>query len=317
MTATDDLPGALFDLASEIITEMHDKDIEKIEEPYIKRRFHTVPPDDLAGARIIRTTEERISKEGWNPETYDIILEEIGESNVFEECIEDIHSRVGETRREPENLMEDFVRTIIDLDVDDSSSREVMNTISLFLAHLDNSPILWHGTSWINGLEINESIRLEESVTIRPTTEDDLEIELPLPTARHQNNSIPTSPSSIIEFSNRTNEVTELDEERDIILSTLSLYNVVTIPEVRWNRESKSFNRGPRLFQNYSIDREKMDVIPYTYEIDSVETDDLREFYSEIRPLISGQIIQKQEDDFLTIAFERYQDAIADDDSAE
>lgn len=314
---SNELPGALHELSARIIELMDSKETERIDEPYIIRRFRTYPKEDLPGSRIMRSVDERTSKETWNPETYDNIIEDIREEDIYSECLEEVRRRITDERGEPENLLSDLIRKIIDLDVDSASDREIMNQISIFIAYLDNSPILWRGVSWINGLKVKESIRLDEDVTIRPPTEDDLEIEMPIPIAQHRNQTPPTAPSSVVEFNKRTDDVTDIDRERSIILSTLSLYDVATVAEIRWDRYSDTFHKGPRIIQAYDIEREKLDSLPYTHAVNEDSMDDLRDFYSEIRPLITEEIINRENDDFLTIAFDRYQGAIADDDSDE
>lgn len=316
-SASNELPGALHDLSGRIIELMDSEEIERIEEPYIIRSFRTYPNEDLPGSRIMRSVDERTSREGWNPETYNKIIEEIQEEDIYSECLEGIRRRITDERGEPEDLLSDFIRKVIDLDIESTSDREIMNQISIFIAYLDNSPVVWKGVSWINGMEAKESIRLDEDVTIRPPKEDDLEIEMPLPIAQHRNRTPPTVPSSIIEFNKRTNDAIDIDRERNSILSTLSLYSVATIAEIRWNRHSDTFHRGPRVTQRYDIEREKLDFLPYTHTVEEDSMDKLRDFYSNIRPLVTEQIIERDTDDFLTIAFDRYQGAIADDESDE
>lgn len=316
-TNAEELPGALHELSSKIVELMDDEDVEKIEEPYIIRHFQTFSHEEIAGARITRSIDERTTKEGWNPETYDTIISELKDTEIYEECIDGIQSRDIEGTNEPNDLLEDFIRKVIDTDVDSSSDREVMNQISLFIAHLDGSPISWRGISWINGIEVEDSIRLDETTTIRPPKEEDLEVEMPLPLARHRNRTPPNAPSSILEINERTNNARELDIKRDKILSTLSLFKLNTVAEVRWRQETEGFVSGPRLTRRYDIERERLNQVPYQASVEDDEIDELREFYSNINPIISDKIIKKGQDDFITIAFDRYQNAISDDDSDE
>lgn len=314
---SDELPGALYELSSKILELTELDEVKTVDRPYTKRHFRSFG-DELAGSKIHGSHDEKITKEDWHPESYEHVLEEISETDIYSECINQVDRRIGDKGREGEDLLEEFIRRILECSLDDASEREIMNQIHLFICYLDDSPVLWGGSSWIDGLQVEETIRLDEDVKIRPPTDDDLTIELPLSVARHGGARSPkVVPRSIVEFSERTNDASEVDSERDEILSTLLLYSVTSIAEIRWERESENFRKGFKLYSRFNIGRRKLESLPFDRTIEEDEIDELRNFFSTVRPLISDQIVEKEGTDFLTIAFDRYQNAIADDDSDE
>jgi hypothetical protein len=316
MTEGDELPGALFELSNKTIAVINDEDPERTKKPHIRRHYRPPPVDDITGKSIFRTYDERVTKEGWHSETYDEIVNQVSETDIYSECAERIEKRTGKS--DPEDVLNRFVNKILDENPDSSSARVVSNSIHRFISFIDNSPILWSGTSWVNGFEVEESLRLNEEVSIRPPDEDeDLKIEMPMPVARGNNKNIPTVPNSIIEFEIRTNNSEDLDIMRNKILSTLLLFDVSTIAEVKWETNSNGFDRRLRYYKRYDIEREKLDGVPYETMIGGDQLENLRKFYSVMSGEIEDQIITVDEDDFLTIAFNRYKNAVSDDDSPE
>lgn len=314
-----ELPGAIHDLSVSIVDALESEDLDTIQEPWIRRRYITFGRDEVGGY-IHHTEEDEFQKEAWATEEIHEIVEKIREKEIYEECKDLISRRTEEDIDDVDELLESYIRDVVDRSIDDLSERELTNRGSVFVAEIDNSPIYWEGVCWIDGIRLEDSIRLTEEITLREPTEEDMTNEYPARIAELGPPQPPrNAPTAILELSMRTNNSNDTDILRTKILNTLLLYRISSASEIRWRRRSEGYRiRPPEYpeYYNYEISREKMSHLPFSATIEEDEGNELREFYGTLDSKVHDHLIQADED-YLTIAFDRYRSAISDDDSDE
>jgi hypothetical protein len=310
-----ELPGDLHELVNEAVDIIEKGDYEKDEQTHVQRKYVTLG-DDIEGSQIIRIHDEDIEKEIWRVETIGEIIDELNESDTYQKCLDKLDVDGNWVYENQEEIIERFLRRIIKETGGDVSDPEITNMISRLMSELENSPIFWNASSWLAGITSNNPVRLSESITLRPPTEDDLVKEVPKSAVVIGGGRRPDiAPSSILELTIQKTDALEVAKERSIALSTLQLFEVCSISEIEWFIESdpilKLYERN-----RFKVDRDKLGTTPFKTNISEDQNNDLRDFYGEISPRVRNEIFDNDES-YLQIAFERYQNAISDDGSDE
>jgi hypothetical protein len=318
--STSELPGAIHDLASDIVDMIESGDFESIEDPWIREEYVTISlGDDEFGDIISHSKEEEITKQSWDNDDVEEVIDSIEESEIYEECRELMSRRIGDESSDHEHALYKFIHDIIRRSTEPINDRQLTNLASVFVSELEDSPIYWEGDCWIDGISVENSIRLTENITLRDPTDDDLRFEYPKNSPRFANRNLRNVPSAILELSSRTDNSEDLDKLRTNTLNTLALYDLSSVSEIFWDRTSEGFNirnQGGSQYYTYDINRREMSHIPFSTSVLENEENSLRDFYAKLEDIVEEHI-QKADEDYLTIAFDRYQSAISDADSNE
>lgn len=318
----DDLHSLLYDLAEETIdiansiSESSEKETKEV--PYLKREYVTVG-EEIAGNRVIRTKEEEITKNELDQEIRREVLEKIQDEKIYSTVREIIGDRDSKINFPvgAESIISSFINSILDEFKDGISDREIARHISILTSEIDNSPIHWKPKVWILGLNLeSDEVKLANNVSIRTPIEDDLIEEIQLGDdgvpGRRAIGTPDRAPTAVIEFGERAPDRNVIYDTQQNIISVLQLFDVGSVGLTKMDLDSESIIRPFPLPGKY-----RDPDTPFSYIISEEESEGLSQFYSNISNLVGEYLQSPDENNFLTISFDRYQNAIKEKASPE
>lgn len=314
-TNVDELPGILYEIADRTLELIRDKgELSKQSVPYLKREFQTIQVE--AGQRhVVREETTETEQEEWDTDSIQKVLDEIKEMEKYDSALTLIESRGKNLRYPPDILLREFVSSIMDFDPDDVSSSKITNQISLFVSHIDNSPVSWDITLWLDGIDLEaDSINLNNRGRIRKVNDNDLVEKTKIsddPSPRSPASIPNIGPSAILEATQRAKDEGEVFTQITKLVYALRLYDVTSASRIRLNLSSSGTTTPFPSTLNSSPNT------PFRSTLSSEDEPDLKDFLDIILPIIEEKIIKNGEDDFLNIAFDRYKSALDDNDSEE
>ena len=313
MAKSDHLAGKLHQL-SEVVGEIIEEEEDEIGQStrqYVRRRYFVIGDTE----RIVHHNDDEIEREHWSPEAVDYVVAELKGTNLYEKCKELILDR-GPEERDPEDALNGFVHHLLSEDITALDNHEITGTINVFISDVENGPISYSPTVWISGITLDSSpIGLSDKAHLRKREESDLTVEYPRGLLRFR---IPRyAPTAVLEFEHRGSSNREVYKERNKILSCLQLYDVASVSEIRVQTNANSILNENRFRQRFDSQRSNIANLPYKCELGDSDQSYLDVFFDIIYDLVEEEVIEKADDDYLTIAFDRYQNALEDDESNE
>lgn len=310
----DKLPGTLHDIAQETLEIIsNNENITKEKIPYLKRDFQVI---ELTSGRkhIINVETDEIEKEEWSSNTIQEIIDELKTGEEYDKALDYIGDRGENMRRPPDLLLREFVSSIMEFESDNVLGSDITNQVSLFISHIDDSAISWKTTLWIDGLDMDaDSIDIDDSTRLRTPNENDLVEESKISEdTPHTPSSVPTAgPSAILEVTRRAKDENEIFTELQKLIYGLRLYSVSSVSRIRLHLDSSGVVSFPPTTVKSTPNT------PFRYTLSSDNESNLQEFMTKMTPVVEEKIIEKEEDDYLNIAFDRYKSALNDNDSDE
>ncbi|GAA0722685.1 hypothetical protein J2744_000061 [Halorubrum trapanicum] len=318
----EDLHSLLYDLAEEAIEiaqSNSDGDIiETTEVPYLERRYQTID-DSIDGSRIIRTTEEESNKNEISTDVLRDTSQQLQETEIYDRVISEVESREFESLivPSPESSVTAYIQSILNGAKNGVSDRDIARHISIFTSEIDSAPISWNPKIWILGLDIeDDSVQLEENITIRKPDEDDLVEEIRIEDDagfnRRATGMPERAPTAIIEFSKRAPDRRDIYDTIQVMISVLQLYDVGSVSSMKVDLHTESIIKPFPLPGRYNSPD-----TPFSYTISESEISDLSLFYTHMYEVVEERLYSTDEQDYLTISFDRYENAIEENDSPE
>ncbi|WP_152418753.1 MULTISPECIES: hypothetical protein [Halorubrum] len=318
----EDLHSLLYNLAEEAIeiaqSNSDGDTIETTEVPYLERRYQTIE-DSIEGSRIIRTTEEESSKDEISTDILRITSQELQETETYDRVISEVENREFESLivPSPESSVTSYIQSILDGAKDDVSDRDIARHISIFTSEIDSAPISWNPKVWILGLGIeDDDVQLEENISIRKPSEDDLvediRIEDDAGFNRRATGMPERAPTAIIEFSERAPNRRDIYDTIQVMISVLQLYDVGSVSSMKIDLHTESIIKPFPLPGRYNSPD-----TPFSYTISDSEVSNISQFYTHMYEVVEERLYSTDEQDYLTISFDRYENAIEENNSPE
>ncbi len=212
-----------------------------------------------------------------------------------------------------------YLERILDNYDDGVDESDKVRLVHAFASVVTEAPVNYSPEVHIDGLKIkNKEFNLGRSYSLRPVSEDDLALEF-----RSEGKALNSSgfgqfaPMGVVEFEVQTEDISNVFNKRDSVLSTLQLYDLVSLCEVTINPNPLlrgHLSRRPA----YGIRRRDVPQLPYQMQLDeNSDGERLARFFEEIQPIVHHRVSKSSTDTFVSIAFNRYQNALVDDDSEE
>jgi hypothetical protein len=308
-----DLAAYLFSYAREIKSVIDDKEseIQYIEKQRTVRNFDKFNYDEDSGSLSYSWSTEIEKEQIPDLNSIENILDENLKSDIGEKCLKELEEGFPETGRDPELLLRTFRHEIARASIEDIEDKEIAEKVDIFLSELRNSDIDWQVKIWIDGLTTGGEFQIGDNMTIRPPQEDDLKnIRQHSP----RNPKHLKAPDSIIEKRIRTNNQRAIQDWLQTLVSTLRLFKVCSAEKRRVNYDNEGIIPGISGMQS---NLDSLRTHKYKVQITEENSTVLSEFLEKSMTKINERVLSKEDEDYFTISFERYERALSKSDSSE
>lgn len=314
------LPSTLHKLA-EKIEEKIDESVKKGEllvesKSFIKAKISNFKYEEgITGYSI---SYEDIVREEWNwEEKRNLVENKIKQTEEYKDATEIISRDYDIPIKQADHQLPGFVYKIVGSSIKEIGNHDITDHIMIFISELEHNPILWRSVVWLDGIYLEtDLIKINDSIKIKKPEPKDLEYELsygefpPLIelTSAHD------YPSAIMCLKYRVEGAPKMQNIIDKIITILKLYKVGSIFRIK-----TKFIPPPILQHSGTISRISKTTTAFKYGLKKEDEEQLRTFFDTINSKIPDEAIQKGtgEVDFITIAFDRYNDSILKQDVPE
>ena len=314
------LPSTLHKLA-EKIGEKIDESVNKGEllvalKPYIKAKISNFECEE--GNIRFNISYEDIVREEWDwEEKRNLAESKIKQTEEYKDATEIISRDYDIPIKQADNQLSGFVYKIVGSSIKEIGNHDIIDYIMVFISELEHNPILWRSVVWLDGIYLEtDLIKIDDSIKIKKPEPKDLEYEFsreifpPLTglTSTHG------FPSAIMCLKYRAEGAPEMQNAIDKIINILRLYKIGSISRIK-----TKFN-SPSTLQLIGTDsRSSITSTNFKYGLKKEDEEQLRIFFKVINSKIPDEVVQKGtgEVDFITIAFDRYNDSILKQDVPE
>lgn len=340
----DELSSKLYDLLEEIetIVEKERDELPEVEIEFAKFEFDKYAYDDVIKVllldedadfdeRPIITSQNRITKKQIsNDVKKDKILSEIENTDLFDDIVELINKELPErsktidtdvseqTQNRGETTLKMLLRAAVDrlLEGGDDriSERKKTSLISSLIKETQDGDEHFEATFWIWGLGILfEEYRLTEHTKISKPNINNLSLQTEIDNTANRKLRPYNIPTLSVKHSFRAGNWNEISSEMEVITSLLRLISGASAQVVGYHIKPQSILKG-----DYKIWLERTgETDAWTVILEDEDKHKIRDFFMNqedaFRNLIYGEI----ERHYLTIAFDRYENAAAYDETIE
>lgn len=305
---------------STLLWELSRKTIQKVEEYrakgalvqtktlYVKRKVDKFDYDK--GTSSHRSSFEYVEKEEWHwTDQFEFIEKVVKEFTEYLDCVKEISKRCDVIENQAEFWLSRFIQILSREAVEGISDESLVDHVTTFIGDIDKAPVEWNLKVWLEGIwPEDKKYELETGVILRQPNASDLEVENPfeLFPAFYSPLTLPQISSSVMEFTFRCKESIEVQREIELLLDVLRLFRLGSVSAVRTEMQPKSFINpggvsGPNLPRG----------TPYRYKFTLGDVEKLTLLIRRVKPLLPQPFDASSTDlDPLTIAFQRYKDAL-------
>jgi uncharacterized protein YeeX (DUF496 family) len=314
------LPGTLHKLAEKIdekIEESKEKGELLLEfKPYIKTKISNFKCEK--GITGFNTSYEDIVQEEWAWEQKRNLVEnKIKQTEEYKETTKIISRDYDIPIDQADHQLSGFVYKIVGSSIKGIGNHDITDHIMIFISELEHNPILWRSVVWLDGIYLEtDLIEINDSIKIKKPEPKDLEYKFsrgifpPLTelTSTHG------FPSAIMCLKYRVEGAPEMQNSIDKIINILRLYKVGSISRIK-----TKFSSPTTLQFIGTVSRSYITSTNFKYGLKKEDEEQLRIFFKVINSKIPDEVVQKGtgEVDFITIAFDRYNDSILKQDVPE
>jgi len=314
------LPSTLHKLA-EKIGEKIDESVNKGEllvalKPYIKAKISDFKYEE--GVTGFSTSYEDIIREEWDwGEKRNLVESKIKQTEEYKDATEIISRDYDIPINQADHQLSGFVYKIVGSSIKEIGNHDIIDYITVFISELEHNPILWSSVVWLDGIYLeNDPIEINDSIKIRKPEPEDLEYEFSRETfpPLTELTSMHGFPSAIMCLKYRVDGAPEMQNIIDKTINILRLYKVGSISRIK-----TKFSSPSTLQFMGTVSRNSITSTNFKYGLRKEGEEQLRIFFKVINSKIPDEVVQKGtgEVDFITIAFDRYNDSILKQDVPE
>lgn len=308
----EELSKLIYKLAEKVVRLIEEGKIGTEEVPYIRTKIEDF--DYKNGGIGFSAHYEDIIKEVWNPkEKHEFIEKEIKKLDNYGKAIELVAKRTGESKPQSELYLDRFFQKVINEALSGLDDEDLVSLSCLFTSEIEGAPVLWNPEIWVTGINMKtKRLKINEDLEIKRPEPSDLEEEIRLELPPRWVRSFPQSPSAIIFYRTRAKGQPLVHKKIEEIFSLLRLYKLGSAQRTKtdWNTRSILQMKGTS-----SSNRAK--ATPFKYSLSQEDKGKIRAFIEVIQPLFSKEISSRENENFLTIAHQRYEDALTAQSSSE
>lgn len=312
LSMVEELSKLLYGLARKVIQMTGDGMISTAQVPYLKTKIEDFEYKD--GGVNFKSTFNAIVKEEWNlREKFNFLENEVKKLDKYRKAVELIAKRTGGARSQAERNLERFFQRVVDETLSGLSDEDLVSLTSLFTSEIGGAPVLWEPVIWARGITMKaDRIKVNENLEIKKPKPSDLEEEIRVGLPQRRGPPALPYPSAIILYRTRAKGQPKVLEEVEGLISLLRLYKLGSVSRIKteWNPVSilqlggTSFSLRPK-------------PMPFKYDLMKAVEKKMKRFFERIKPLVSKELISQEGENFLTIAHNRYEDAVTGQGPAE
>ena len=314
------LPSTLHKLA-EKIDEKIDESKEKGElllesKPFIKAKISNFKYEE--GITGFNTSYEDIVREEWNwEEKRNLVENKIKQTEEYKDATEIISRDYDIPIKQADHQLSGFVYKIVGSSLKRIGNHDLTDHIMIFISELEHNPISWRSVVWLDGIYLEtDLIKITDSIKIKKPEPKDLEYEFSreISPPLTESTLMHGFPSAIMCLEYRVEGAPKMQNIIDKIISILKLYKVGSISRIKTKFISPSI-----LQLSGTVSRSSTTSTTFKYGLKTEDEEQLRIFFNVINSKIPDEVVQKGigEIDFITIAFDRYNDSILKQDVPE
>ena len=314
------LPSTLHKLA-EKIGEKIDESVNKGEllvalKPYIKAKVSNFKCEE--GNNRFNTSYEDIVREEWDwEEKRNLVESKIKQTEEYKDATETISRNYDIPIKQADNQLSRFVYKIVGSSIREIDNHDITDYIMVFISELEHNPILWRSVVWLDGIYLEtDLIKIDDSIKIKKPEPKDLEYEFSrgIFPPHTELTSTHGFPSAIMCLEYRAVGAPEMQNAIDKIINILRLYKIGSISGIKTKFSSLS-----TLQLIGTVSRSSITSTNFKYGLKKEDEEQLRIFFKVINSKIPDEVVRKGtgEVDFITIAFDRYNDSILKQDVPE
>jgi len=313
------LSSTLYDLAKKIVKCVEEskrkKEIIITKQLSVKAKISDFKYEKESSG--FKTSFENTFKEEWHwKNEFDFIEKRIKQLDEYKESNQNISKIFKTSINQSDTWLSKFVHKVANEAMHGIDDRRIIDLITLFICDLERNPILWKPIIWLDGIYMEtDIIEITGRCKIKKPEPIDLEYEISYKTfpmfdqmASHY------IPSAIMTIEHRAKGLSEMLKKIEKIVTILRLFKVGSVSTVRikWNPISILQPDG-------TICKTIPSSATFKYELNKEDEKKLQTFFEIIEPKIPTAVIEKGkgETNFITIAFDRYNDSLLKQDIPE
>lgn len=304
------LSGVLYELAKQVIKQIKEsrnkKEMILVKYPYFKAEISDFHYEK--GTAGYTTSFEPFLKERWDDRKRFDFVDKVKKLKEYKEAVKIIVEIFKEAEGQSDFWLDRFVHRIIDESLQGIDEKDIVELVTLFISNLEHTPIQWNPVVWLDGIYMEtDMIEINKNLKIKKPEPSDLEYEVPYDATQVTRPDLGLRmPSAIMLIQHRAKGQPEMLYKIQAIISTLRLFKVgsVLAQKTQWNPVAILGFGGTSRSLKYTSH--------FKYELNKNDEQTLHGFFELMEPIIFDQIIQKKnkEENFITIAFDRYNNAL-------
>lgn len=313
------LSTTLYDLTKRIVDYVKEskekKEIILNRRPYIKAKISDFKYEK--GSSGFRTSFEDTLKENWHwKDEFDFIEKKIKQLDEYKESNQFISKIFKVSISQSDVWLSRFAHNVANEAIEGINDRRISDLITLFICDLEHNPVLWKPVIWLNGIYMGTGvIEIDDGCKIKRPEPVDLEYEISYESYSMFDSMMSRHiPSAIMTIEHRAKGQPEMLRKTEKIVAVLRLFKVGSVSTVRtkWNPTSLLQFGGTSYITSPPS-------TTFKYELIKEDEKKLQTFYEKIEPKIPIEVIEKGkgETNFITIAFDRYNDSLLKQDIPE
>ncbi len=304
------LSGNLYELTKQVIKQLKEKRDKKemvpVKYPYLQAKISDFKYEK--GTTGYATSFEKCSKERWDDRSKFDFVAKSKELKEYKETLKIIAEILDESEGQSDFWLDRFVHRIIDESLHGIDEKDIVELVTLFIFDLEHTPIQLNPVVWLNGIYMEtDMIEINKNFKIKKPEPSDLEYKISYDIMPVMGPDLSQRmPSAIMLIRHRAKGQPETLYKIQTIISTFRLFRVGSVIGTRtqWNPITILGFRGTTQSTKSST--------PFKYGLDKNDEQKLRNFFGLMEPIVSSQLTQKKnkEENFVTIAFDRYNNAL-------
>ena len=314
-----DLSRVLFSLSHDIVNIVRSAKvagkIQKVATLWIRNKVSDFKYHE-GGGLTFSCSHEFFVKEEWNwISITQVIKPEIEKLPSYADAYRHILDIYGINEAQAKFYVDRFVDRIINEVLNENAKEEALvEIITTFINDLEGNPLIWNAVIEVEGLLLkDEEVELAKGIKVRRPMPSDLEFEEPFGSLISLFSPLFNVPSAIIEATLRMKNLSDVLDELEKLIAALRLYKLGSIIRGRVMLRPRSVIQSQMRIGGFV----EISPIIYRYSLSSEDSHKIQAFLNKIKPLLPVSRGRIQIVDHVSIALQRYNDALFKSDFVE
>lgn len=260
------------------------------------------------GGTSFQTSFQNVEKEEWHwRDQHEFIEKAIKPLPAYASSLAAIGDRYANTREQADFWLVRFVQFLSSRATEPVSDGFLVDQVTTFINDLEKTPVDWDVVAWLDGIWLEEdAYDLPGKMLLRRPKPADIEVERQFDTPPFGSSFGPQfPPSAVLELQLRGREGIEIQRELESILNVLRFYRLGSVTASKVHLSPKSFVAMGGVI---SSGRHGGAVYKYAFRRSDIEL--FVAMLAKLRSVLPVPFSEAAEIDSVTIAFQRYQEAL-------